>query len=101
LLDTPSGGEHYLKGDPVENLSASQRARVRNRDIGFIFQAFNLIGDLNVYENVELPLTYRGMPAKERQIGRGIASTFPRTASARRASSMRSTKPSSPQSRTA
>ena len=67
LLDTPSEGEHFLKDEPVENLSASQRARVRNREIGFIFQAFNLIGDLNVYENVELPLTYRGMPSKERK----------------------------------
>jgi putative ABC transport system ATP-binding protein len=67
LLDTPSDGEHHLKGEPVEKLTASQRARVRNRDIGFIFQAFNLIGDLNVYENVELPLTYRGMPGKERK----------------------------------
>jgi putative ABC transport system ATP-binding protein len=67
LLDTPSDGEHHLKGQPVEKLSASDRARVRNRDIGFIFQAFNLIGDLNVYENVELPLTYRGMPGKERK----------------------------------
>ena len=67
LLDTPSDGEHLLKEEPVENLSASQRARVRNREIGFIFQAFNLIGDLNVYENVELPLTYRGMPSKERK----------------------------------
>ncbi len=65
LLDTPTAGEHQLKGDPVEELSASRRARVRNREIGFIFQAFNLIGDLNVYENVELPLTYRGMPSKE------------------------------------
>ncbi len=67
LLDTPTEGLHTLKGDPVENLTASQRARVRNRDIGFIFQAFNLIGDLNVYENVELPLTYRGMGSKERK----------------------------------
>jgi putative ABC transport system ATP-binding protein len=67
LLDTPSDGEHFLKDEPVENLSASQRARVRNREIGFVFQAFNLIGDLNVYENVELPLTYRGMPSKERK----------------------------------
>ncbi len=67
LLDTPSEGEHFLKEEPVENLSASQRARVRNREIGFVFQAFNLIGDLNVYENVELPLTYRGMPSKERK----------------------------------
>ncbi len=67
LLDTPSDGSYTLKGDNVENLSASARARVRNRDIGFIFQAFNLIGDLNVYENVELPLTYRGMGSKERK----------------------------------
>ena len=67
LLDTPPDGEHFLKDEPVENLSASQRARVRNRQIGFVFQAFNLIGDLNVYENVELPLTYRGMPSKDRK----------------------------------
>ncbi len=67
LLDTATEGEHYLKDQPVENLSAAQRARVRNREIGFIFQAFNLIGDLNVYENVELPLTYRGMGSKERK----------------------------------
>ena len=67
LLDTATEGQHLLKGEPVENLSASQRARVRNREIGFIFQAFNLIGDLNVYENVELPLTYRGMGSKERK----------------------------------
>ena len=67
LLDTPTDGEYLLKGESVEELSASRRARLRNREIGFIFQAFNLIGDLNVYENVELPLTYRGMPAKERK----------------------------------
>ncbi len=67
LLDTVTEGEHLLKGEPVESLSASQRAKVRNREIGFIFQAFNLIGDLNVYENVELPLTYRGMGSKERK----------------------------------
>lgn len=67
LLDTPTEGEHYLKAQPVKDLSASQRARIRNREIGFIFQAFNLIGDLNVYENVELPLTYRGMPSKQRK----------------------------------
>jgi putative ABC transport system ATP-binding protein len=67
LLDTATEGQHLLKGEPVENLTASQRARVRNREIGFIFQAFNLIGDLNVYENVELPLTYRGMGSKERK----------------------------------
>ena len=61
LLDTPSEGKYFLDGKDVSNLTASERARIRNREIGFIFQAFNLIGDLNVYENVELPLTYRGM----------------------------------------
>ena len=67
LLDTPSEGAYLLKGDPVTSLSLTQRARVRNREIGFIFQSFNLIGDLTVYENVELPLTYRGMRAPERR----------------------------------
>ena len=67
LLDTPTGGKYELAGEPVDSLSASDRARVRNRQIGFIFQAFNLIGDLTVYENVELPLTYRGMAAAERR----------------------------------
>jgi putative ABC transport system ATP-binding protein len=56
-----------LDGEPVANLSTADRARVRNRQIGFIFQAFNLIGDLTVFENVELPLTYRGMTAEERK----------------------------------
>jgi len=67
LLDTPTGGEYFLAGEPVAQLTPSQRARIRNRQIGFIFQAFNLIGDLTVYENVELPLTYRGMSAAERK----------------------------------
>jgi len=67
LLDTPTDGEYNLDGKNVAQLSASDRARVRNREIGFIFQAFNLIGDLTVYENVELPLTYRGMPSSERK----------------------------------
>ena len=67
LLDTPTDGEYQLNGNPVANLTASERARVRNREIGFIFQSFNLIGDLNVYENVELPLTYRGMSSSERR----------------------------------
>ncbi|HSJ14157.1 MAG TPA: ABC transporter ATP-binding protein [Longimicrobiales bacterium] len=67
LLDTPSEGTYFLDGEDVSNLSASERARVRNRQIGFIFQAFNLIGDLTVYENVELPLTYRGMSGSERK----------------------------------
>ena len=67
LLDTPTGGEYWLDNKPVAQLSAAERARIRNKEIGFIFQAFNLIGDLTVYENVELPLTYRGMPAAERK----------------------------------
>jgi putative ABC transport system ATP-binding protein len=67
LLDTPSGGAYVLNGRNVENLKLSERARIRNREIGFIFQAFNLIGDLTVYENVELPLTYRGMSSAERK----------------------------------
>src|SRR5262245_18902019 len=67
LLDSPTDGNYSLNGKPVESLSMSERARVRNREIGFIFQAFNLIGDLTVYENVELPLTYRGMPSSERR----------------------------------
>ena len=67
LLDTPSNGAYVLNGRPVEGLKMSERARIRNREIGFIFQAFNLIGDLTVYENVELPLTYRGMSNAERK----------------------------------
>ncbi len=67
LLDTPSEGSYTLHGKPVVDLTAAERARVRNREIGFIFQSFNLIGDLTVYENVELPLVYRGMPSSERK----------------------------------
>jgi putative ABC transport system ATP-binding protein len=67
LLEFPTEGHYMLNGRPVEELTYGERARVRNREIGFIFQAFNLIGDLNVCENVELPLTYRGMPASERK----------------------------------
>jgi putative ABC transport system ATP-binding protein len=67
LLDTPTDGTYVLNGQSVANLNLSQRARIRNREVGFIFQAFNLIGDLTVYENVELPLTYRGMPSAERK----------------------------------
>src|SRR2546422_3246874 len=67
LLDTPTDGIYTLNGKSVANLKLSERARIRNREIGFIFQAFNLIGDLTVYENVELPLTYRGMPSSERK----------------------------------
>jgi putative ABC transport system ATP-binding protein len=67
LLDTPSDGSYTLNTQPVQGLKMAERARIRNREIGFIFQAFNLIGDLTVYENVELPLTYRGMPSAERK----------------------------------
>src|SRR5947199_2907617 len=67
LLDSPTDGTYILNGKPVQSLKRSERARIRNREIGFIFQAFNLIGDLNVYENVELPLTYRGMSGAERK----------------------------------
>jgi putative ABC transport system ATP-binding protein len=67
LLDSPSDGSYVLKGEPVQALKLAERARIRNREIGFIFQAFNLIGDLTVYQNVELPLTYRNMAAPERK----------------------------------
>ena len=68
LLDTPTDGDYKLNGQPVANLDFADRSRIRNREIGFIFQSFNLIGDLTVYENVELPLTYRdGMPSAERK----------------------------------
>lgn len=67
LLDSPTEGGYSLDDQPVADLSAPERARIRNRQVGFIFQSFNLIGDLSVYENVELPLTYRGMPAVERK----------------------------------
>ena len=67
LLDSPTDGTYSLNDRSVAELKTSERARIRNREVGFIFQAFNLIGDLTVYENVELPLTYRGMPAAERK----------------------------------
>jgi putative ABC transport system ATP-binding protein len=67
LLDSATTGEYSLNGQSIADLPAKDRARVRNREIGFIFQSFNLIGDLTVFENVELPLTYRGMPTKERR----------------------------------
>jgi putative ABC transport system ATP-binding protein len=66
LLDSPTRGSYWLDGRPVANLPGPERARVRNRDIGFIFQSFNLIGDLTVFENVALPLTYRGIDRNER-----------------------------------
>ena len=67
LLDSPTEGVYQLDSKPVEKLNASERARIRNRQIGFVFQSFNLIGDLTVFENVELPLTYRGMKSSERK----------------------------------
>src|SRR5215471_5787680 len=67
LLDSPSSGGYTLNGRPVAELKSRDRAKVRNREIGFIFQSFNLIGDLTVFENVELPLTYRGMGSTERR----------------------------------
>src|SRR5262249_14731533 len=67
LLDSPTRGRYLLRGEPVEHLGYAERARVRNREIGFIFQSFNLIGDLTVWENIELPLTYRGLSVTERR----------------------------------
>jgi putative ABC transport system ATP-binding protein len=67
LLDTPTGGTYILNGKPASGLKLGERARIRNREIGFIFQSFNLIGDLTVFENVELPLVYRGMGAGDRR----------------------------------
>jgi putative ABC transport system ATP-binding protein len=67
LLDSPTDGNYTLNGQAVANLDFAQRARIRNREVGFIFQSFNLIGDLTVFENVELPLTYRGMSGAERK----------------------------------
>ena len=83
LLDSPSGGNYDLNGKSVADLHLNERARIRNREIGFIFQAFNLIGDLNVYENVELPLTYRGMGAADRR--QRITSALERVGMAHRA----------------
>src|SRR5437667_9582034 len=67
LLDSPTDGVYLLNGKPVQGLDFADRARIRNQEIGFIFQSFNLIGDLTVYENVELPLTYRDMSSGDRK----------------------------------
>jgi putative ABC transport system ATP-binding protein len=83
LLDSPSNGQYLLNSRPVADLPAAERARVRNREIGFIFQSFNLIGDLSVFENVELPLTYRGMRPAERK--ERVASSLERVGMAHRA----------------
>src|SRR2546423_709912 len=74
LLDTPTHGSYALNGRPVADLSVTERARIRNREIGFIFQSFTLIGDLSVFENVELPLTYRGMspPERKERVGKAL-----------------------------
>jgi putative ABC transport system ATP-binding protein len=67
LMDSPTGGVYCFQGQPVHTLNASARARIRGQDIGFVFQNFNLIGDLNVYENVEQPLSYQKMKPVERK----------------------------------
>jgi putative ABC transport system ATP-binding protein len=82
LLDAPTNGEYTLNERPVQSLKPAERARIRNREIGFVFQAFNLIGDLTVYENVELPLTYRGMGGAERK--RRVSEALERVAMAHR-----------------
>ena len=83
LLDSPTEGNYWLDGQPVESLSQIERAHLRNREIGFIFQSFNLISDLTVYENVELPLTYRGLKSAERK--RLVGAALEKVGMARRA----------------
>jgi putative ABC transport system ATP-binding protein len=83
LLETPTEGRYTLHGNAVANLTFGERARIRNREIGFIFQSFNLIGDLTVFENVELPLTYRGMTGEERR--RRVAEALERVGMSHRA----------------
>jgi putative ABC transport system ATP-binding protein len=83
LLDSPTEGSYTLNGRPVAELPARERARVRNREIGFVFQSYNLIGDLTVFENVALPLTYRGMPSTERH--RRVTESLERVGMAHRA----------------
>src|SRR3984893_12069713 len=83
LLDSPTEGSYANHGKPVASLSISERSRVRNREIGFVFQAFNLIGDLTVFENVELPLTYRNIGLSERR--RRVQEVLDRVSMAHRA----------------
>jgi putative ABC transport system ATP-binding protein len=83
LLDSPTEGNYTLNSQPVADLKMSERARIRNREVGFIFQSFNLIGDLTVFENVELPLTYRGMKSSERK--RRVGDALERVGMAHRA----------------
>ena len=67
LLDTPTNGRYWLNGRATDRLSPAEKARVRNLDVGLIFQSFNLLADMTVYENVEYPLTVRGVPPVERR----------------------------------
>jgi len=67
LLDSPTEGNYLLSGREVSSLPPEERAQIRNREVGFVFQSFNLIGDLTVFQNVELPLTYRGVKPSERR----------------------------------
>ena len=67
LLDTPTAGRYWMNGRPTDRLSVGERARARNLDVGLVFQSFNLLGDLTVFENVEYPLTLRGIPPEERR----------------------------------
>jgi putative ABC transport system ATP-binding protein len=83
LLDSPTGGAYLLKGRAVQDIAVRERARIRNQEIGFVFQSFNLIGDLTVYENVELPLTYRGLARGERR--RRVAEALEKVAMGHRA----------------
>src|SRR5256714_923418 len=99
LLDSPSEGTYLLNNRSVADLAASERARVRNREIGFIFQSFNLIGDLTVFENVELPLTYRGMKAAERK--QRVEAALERVGMAHRAKHLPSQLSGGPQQRVA
>jgi putative ABC transport system ATP-binding protein len=83
LLDTPTHGRYELNGKSIESLGPGERARIRNREIGFVFQSFNLIGDLTVAENVELPLAYRGLSTADRK--RRVADALERVSMAHRA----------------
>jgi putative ABC transport system ATP-binding protein len=87
LLDSPTAGQYGLNGTPVQDISSDERARIRNREIGFIFQAFNLIGDLTVYENVALPLrlrTSRGSQTGHGELKRRVVESLERVGMAHR-----------------
>src|ERR1700730_12988735 len=99
VLDAPTDGDYRLGGKPVADLPLAERARIRNREVGFIFQSFNLIGDLTVFENVELPLTYRGLRAAERK--RRVAEALERVGMAHRGKNLPSQLSGGPQQRIA